>query len=464
MRRNGTIIIMAAILFSVSAQSKNIQPDLHNLWKNSTIVGIGNVLEVYDMAPIEGINHQCAMIEPEVVIKGNVKKNTKKICYRNALMVELGPGPVVKEGEEVIFFGLFLWDDVITLSTPDFGLVSPSNSKWTVPPWKTQIWSATSDFKTFKDAVIRVAAYESATYKMKGQIAEEFIRSDNQHLWALLHSYIIEKQKSSTVCMEYDYKIIVPELIARIHKPTDKFRLSALYLLQALNKVKEVNGRLKNEMMDSALHLMSDENLAVRTSAFRAAKSMTDLNSYDEKRFKTVNTDREDWAEKHHYDFGYAPDAPEQERAAALEKWKAWWKENRGKGRYDASEEKYERLEKWRDANKKLYKEGDKLYAENIIKRVERGELKLDSSNPFYKNHMKKLEAAGYEVTADGKIIKPSEAQKDEAVSGNANDSFFKRIGCTMSYSVENEDGKASMALAVFLILAFFMLILRRNE
>ncbi|MFH1435123.1 MAG: hypothetical protein ABIJ56_05370, partial [Pseudomonadota bacterium] len=74
------------------------------------------------------------------------------------------------------------------------------------------------------------------------------------------------------------------------------------------------------------------------------------------------------------------------------------------------------------------------------------------------------LTEAGYEVTADGQIIKPSETKPEPSASGKPNDSFLKRIGCSMSYSMENEDGKVSMVLAVLLILAFFMLILRRNE
>jgi MYXO-CTERM domain-containing protein len=106
-------------------------------------------------------------------------------------------------------------------------------------------------------------------------------------------------------------------------------------------------------------------------------------------------------------DFGYRPDAPPDERERALERWRAWWAENRGKDVYDRSEAKIAE-EIAREARFPAEQAAaERRLGEVIAQDVMAGFKTLDPSNAWAARDIELIRAAGYEVTPDGRVVAP---------------------------------------------------------
>ena len=485
MNKKHFLIFFIIVLF-INARELNAMKKkyigIHWLARNSMIIGVGSVLSAETG---KDAGSRCAMISPELIVRGKLSSGPKKVCYG-------GKGPLLQQGEEAIFFASIEVGDELSLSHAGKGLITPSNILWTITRDKSQ--TPEYKFEQFRDALIKVVSFINANSTSRNDMALDFMFSDNRFLWEFLSGEInyalpYNHSEGEKPSLSFDPSILVPKLMEMIKEKDKDIKLMAFSNLFYINSI-QLNGqagRFDSECMDAALILMEDEDRDIRKNAYNYAKWNTDLipegktgidlakekygkDFYSKSPQEQVRLSKSEEETLKNYDFGYDPDGLLEEREAALEKWKGWWKDNRCKGRYACGEEWEDKKKKKEEKKKKLRErreERDKQDAELYKERINSGEIKLDPSakDGGTRIIMKLLKKAGYTVTSDGRVIDPTEqkssSEKEDRVSGNAVTRF---LGCTKSSIVGAEHSESINLSFIITIIGVIYLLLRRKK
>jgi hypothetical protein len=464
------------LLTSTSLATQRMDRGVDWRVRNSTIIGTGTVVSTEMADSEEGIAR--IGISPDMTYKGTLKPGVKNANIK---------GPPVKKGEEVLFFAAVEIDSEISLVSSYSGLISPSNIKKVI--YCDLSLDSMDIYDLYKEAVIRGIDFYNATQEFRNKMAVDFILSSNEYLRQFIVGEINSavpygKLPGEKPYQSFDPTGMVTVLMDMIKGPDKHMKLSAFGALEQINDIDSLKGNFLTECMDAAMVMMADGDRDVRMNGYNYAKWRTSLIPEGKtaldvawEKYGQLEYNKKTPAERtaiiqeiessmSHHDFGYDPDAPQGEREAALERWKAWWKENRCKGKYLCGEEWAKRkkeIEAKREETKKYREEFDKKHAAILKWQIDRGEVNLDPDDPNTYFNIKLLKRAGYIITHDGKVLDPPKKESKKQKVGETGGSRLGRFfGCTR-LAIAGDQGDLGSVIPLAALLALMLLLRRRR-
>jgi len=377
------LLIAATALVPATAAASRDRISPQGLARQVPVIGVAAVERVEADATHEWTD--CAHLVVAQWLRGGDRPWVLRTCYTTRSHIELGPGPRVRPGEEAVFFGSGIVDGELALADAYRGLVSPSNFSWTTATYGRP--GAT--YRDFREATEWAVRFVDGSRDDRNRMIPELVDQDNFFVWEMLFS------EARTA--DFDRDLLVRAVMGRYHQRATR-RASALELLSEANAATDVRERFMNELLDLCLTGMEDSDVDVREKAYRIAKHHTQTVQPSPHPgtgivFMVPRFDQED--------FGYRPDGPPAERAAALERWRAWWAGNRGRGIYDREARIAEMIERERTHPQRMA-ELDRRLGEAIKVAIDNGRMEVGTLDD---RQVDVLRVAGYEVAPDGSVV-----------------------------------------------------------
>ncbi|MEK6536562.1 MAG: hypothetical protein AABZ63_03675, partial [Actinomycetota bacterium] len=187
--------------------------------QNAPLIAFGVVLDV-EPDP-EGGERACADVRPTRWLQGSSSCGSLRICYPTARHIELGPGPRVEVGEEVVFFGSDASECELALADPYHSLVSPTNLGWTGASG-----AALPSFLEYRESVEWAVALVNEPPEQRNALARQMLDSENPMAWPLLVLAVgsWRTEEAHRLPGGVDPNILVPALVVRLADPGRSFR------------------------------------------------------------------------------------------------------------------------------------------------------------------------------------------------------------------------------------------------
>jgi MYXO-CTERM domain-containing protein len=406
MIRTPTMICAVAATLSVAgdAGARVEWPSPTWFVHNAAIVGTGVVESV--SAETNGDGNRCAQIVTSSSFRGDATPGMHlRACYAGptASRYEWGVGPNIVAGEEVLYFATEAREGDLVLAHPYVGLVQEAT-------FQTTRWDARGSYGEYRSTVQTAVTFvDASTDEQRGRVALEIVDGDNLYSWEFLAAELrggdLELPRSPP---RFDASSLMPRLAQRFRETSGQLRVVVFRTLGELDQVRALNGRFSNDVLDAALALMEAPEVEARELASAEARRRTSVMQFVD-HGPTCWPDggqnpacfERRWGE----DFGYRPEGPPDERERALDRWRAWWAENRGEGAYDSSDA---RIAERAAQEARLPAEqaaAERRLGEVVARDVIAGFKTLDPDDPLTNTRIRYIRAAGYEVTPDGRVV-----------------------------------------------------------